>query len=71
MAELKLELQELQSKLKELDNIASANNDTEILGRILRVRKEASAKGHEILFHTGNDDGKRVAMVTTWRVIGG
>ncbi len=38
MAELKLELQELQRELNELDNIARANNDTETVALIQEVR---------------------------------
>ncbi len=41
-----------------------------MFGVIHSACQKGYSKGHEILFHTGNDDGKRVAMVTTWRVIG-
>lgn len=29
------------------------------------------SKGSNILFHTGNDDGKRIAVVVEWRTMGG
>ena len=41
-----------------------------MFGVIKSACEKEYSKGSEILFHVGNDDGRRTALITTWRVTG-
>lgn len=41
-----------------------------MFGVIRAACTKGYSKGHEVVFHVGNDDGRRVGLVTTWRVTG-